>query len=87
MCIFVRTSFISRNMLYKVSVKRAWRHNNGFQLDPGMSVEVQSTKSSSANLLAGGMQEVSDAFKYKYGIAIPSSLFGFATNYLDATKI
>ena len=74
-------------MLYRVSVKRAWKHNNGFQLDPGMAVEVQSTKTSPANLLSAGMQEVSNAFKNKYGMTIPSSLFGFATNYLEATKI
>jgi len=73
-------------MLYKVTVKRTWTHNNGFRLDVGMSVMVSSTKSSPANLIGGGMQEVSDAFKRTYGIEIPTGIRGFASNYLEATK-
>lgn len=73
-------------MLYKVTVKRTWTHNNGFRLDAGMSVMVSSTRSSAANLIGAGMQEVSDAFKRTYGIEIPSGIRGFGTNYLEASK-
>ena len=73
-------------MLYKVTVKRTWTHNNGFRLDAGMSVMVSSTRSSAANLIGAGMQEVSDAFKRTYGIEIPSGIRGFGPNYLEASK-
>lgn len=74
-------------MLYKVTVKRKWTHNNGFSLDEGMTVNVTSSKSSPANLLAGGMQEVSDAFMRSYGIEIPKGIRGFASNYLLVTSM
>ena len=73
-------------MLYKVTVKRTWTHNNGFRLDPGMSVIVSSTKTSPANLIVAGMQEVSDAFQRTYGIKIPTTIQGFGSNYLEVTK-
>ena len=47
-------------MVYKVSVKRTWRFNDGSRLEPGMSVNVQSKQTSAANLLNAGMQDVSD---------------------------
>ena len=46
-----------------------------------MLVEVQSTKTSPANLHSASMQEVPKAFRFKYGMTIPSGLFGFATYY------
>jgi hypothetical protein len=74
-------------MVYKVSVKRTWRFNDGSRLEPGMSVNVQSKQTSAANLLNAGMQDVSDAFMRNYGVSISRTQFGFANNYLDATKI
>lgn len=52
-----------------------------------MSVNVQSKQTSAANLLNAGMQDVSDAFMRNYGVSISRTQFGFANNYLDATKI
>lgn len=72
-------------MLYEVKVKRKWTHNNGFCLDEGLKVNLTSKKSSPANLLVGGIQEISDAFKRNYGIEIPKSIWGFASNYLLVT--
>lgn len=73
-------------MVYKVSVKSTWRFNDGSRLEPGMEVSVQSKQTSAANLLNAGMQDVSNAFMRNYGVSIPSTKFGFATNYLSATK-
>ena len=74
-------------MVYKVSVKSTWRFNDGSRLVSGMEVSVQSKQSSAANLLNAGMQDVSDALMRNYGVSIPRSQFGFATNYLSATKL
>ena len=74
-------------MVYKVSVKSTWRFNDGSRLESGMEVSVQSKQSSAANLLNSGMQDVSGAFMRNYGVSIPRSQFGFATNYLSATKL
>lgn len=74
-------------MLYEVKVKKRWTHNNGFCLDEGMTVEVTSRKSSPVNLLMGGMQEISNAFKQKYGIVIPMAIRGFASDYLLVTLL
>ena len=74
-------------MLYEVKVKKKWNHNNGFCLDEGMTVNLTSKKSSSGNLLSGGMQEISDAFMRSYGIEIPKGIRGFASNYLLVTLL
>ena len=74
-------------MVYKVSVKSTWRFNDGSRLESGMEVSVQSKQTSTANLLNAGMQDVSDAFARNYGVSIPRSQFGAATNHLSASKL
>ena len=74
-------------MLYEVKVKKKWTHNNGFCLEEGMKVNLTSKKSSPANLLCGGMQEISDAYKRIYGIGIPKSIWGFASDHLLVTLL
>lgn len=74
-------------MLYEVKVKKKWTHNNGFCLDEGTTVELTSSKSSPVNLLMGGMQEISNAFKRKYGIVIPIAIRNYASDYLLVTLL
>lgn len=51
-------------------------------------VSVKSTwRLNDGSRLEPGMQDVSDAFMRNYGVSIFREKFGFATNYLSATKL
>lgn len=70
-------------MLYKVTIKRNVI-NNGIRLEKGMSVEVVSQSLPLSTLQ--GKEQVTNAFKAKYGVDIRKACADTSL-YLDVVKI
>lgn len=70
-------------MLYKVTIKRNVI-NNGIRLEKGMSVEVVSQSLPLSTLQ--GKEQVTNAFKAKYGVDIRKAC-ALTSLYLDVVKI
>jgi hypothetical protein len=72
-------------MLYKVTVKNSMSVN-GVRLEKGMSVEVAYNSFSSPLSTLQGKEQVTNAFKAKYGVDLKKAC-ALQSIYLDVVKI